>query len=292
MRCLVFIIRHILSLSSLPLMGIPVILATAAACGSLVTTMKSGWELSRMIRQKRDERQAEEDAVRVYRSLRRALHSGRMTDKEYDHWFEKFLVAESEKNREQLPLLCIASVCSPYGSVAGLRKIRAHLRIINDNSEKRPYRNRSRSNRSRSRSSNQTRGRYDEEDNKRQRQSVRFDMRKTYYVPDPPQRYQDVEWPQSAGSIEYFPLKDRFSAKEKAEPGVVRLARLQRSSSVSYCASDSPRQSHERRSESADRHERGRGRSRRRETRDVSTYASSDSSDEFYHEKLGYRSKR
>lgn len=91
-------------------MGIPVILATAAACGSLVTTMKSGWELSRMIRQKRDQKQAEEDAVRVYRSLRRALHSGRMTDKEYDHWFEKFLVAESEKNCEQPPLLCIASV--------------------------------------------------------------------------------------------------------------------------------------------------------------------------------------
>lgn len=81
-------------------MGIPVILATAAACGSLVTTMKSGWELSRMIRQKRDQRQAEEDAVRVYRSLRRALHSGRMGDREYDYWFEKFLVAESEKNRE------------------------------------------------------------------------------------------------------------------------------------------------------------------------------------------------
>lgn len=81
-------------------MGIPVILATAAACGSLVTTMKSSWELSRMIRQKRNQRQAEEDAVRVYRGLRRALHSGRMSDKEYDHWFEKFLVAESEKNRE------------------------------------------------------------------------------------------------------------------------------------------------------------------------------------------------
>lgn len=176
--------------------------------------------------------------------------------------------------------------------MAGLRKIRAHLRIINDNSEKRSYRNHSRSSRSRSNRGNQNHGRYDEEDNNRQRQSVRFDMRKTYYVPDPPQRYQDVEWPQSAGSIEYFPLKDRFPAREKAEPEFVRLARLQRSSSVSYCATDSPRQSHERRSESTDRHERERGRSRRREARDASTYAGSDSSDEFYHEKLGYRSKR
>lgn len=81
-------------------MGIPVILATAAACGSLVTTMKSGWELSRMIRQKRDQRRVKEDALRVYRSLRRALRSGRISGKEYDHWLEKLLVAESEKNRE------------------------------------------------------------------------------------------------------------------------------------------------------------------------------------------------
>lgn len=81
-------------------MGIPVILATAAACGSLVTTVKSGWELSRMIRQKQDQRRAEEVAQRVYRSLRRALHSGLISDTEYDHWFGKFLVAESEKNCE------------------------------------------------------------------------------------------------------------------------------------------------------------------------------------------------
>lgn len=53
-----------------------------------------------MIRQKLDAKQAEEDSVRVYRRLRRALHSGRMSEKEYDHWYEKFLVAESEKNCE------------------------------------------------------------------------------------------------------------------------------------------------------------------------------------------------
>jgi hypothetical protein len=53
-----------------------------------------------MIRQKLDAKQAEEDSVRVYRRLRRALYSGRMSEKEYDHWYEKFLVAESEKNCE------------------------------------------------------------------------------------------------------------------------------------------------------------------------------------------------
>lgn len=85
-------------------MGVPVVLATVAACGSLVTTMKSSWELSRMLRQKRNQRQAEEDAVLVYRSLRRALYSGRMSDREYDHWFEQLLVAESEKNSECAPI--------------------------------------------------------------------------------------------------------------------------------------------------------------------------------------------
>ena len=94
-------------------MGIPVVLATAAACGSLVTTMKSGWELSRMIRQKRDQRQAEEDAVRIYRSLRRALHAGRMSDKEHDHWFEKSLIAEAERNGERRPVpVSLPSSCT------------------------------------------------------------------------------------------------------------------------------------------------------------------------------------
>ena len=79
-------------------MGIPVIIATAAACGSLVTTIKSSWELSRMVRQKRDARQAEEVAERVYRVLRRELRSGRMSSKDYDHWFDMCSNAESEKN--------------------------------------------------------------------------------------------------------------------------------------------------------------------------------------------------
>jgi ribosome assembly protein 4 len=93
-------------------MPIPTALALAAALGSLVTSTKSGWELSRMVRQKHDRIQAEKDSVQVYRSLRKALHSGRMSEKEYDQWYEKFLVAESEKNRQYMPSL--AAFACPY----------------------------------------------------------------------------------------------------------------------------------------------------------------------------------
>ncbi|KAB5580295.1 hypothetical protein GE09DRAFT_432173 [Coniochaeta sp. 2T2.1] len=251
-------------------MGIPVIIATAAACGSLVTTMKSSWELSRMIRQKHDQRQAEEDAVRVYRGLRRALYAGRMSEKEYDHWLEKFLVAETERN------------------LAVLRKIRAHLRIIRENSEKHSRRQGNRG--TETRKSSRQKARQNEDD--RPQKFVRFDDRKTYYVPDPPQhqRYQDVEWPQSAGSIEYFPLKDPFSTKDKEEAETVRLARLQRRTSVSYQESEVPPQPQSR-IDSRLRDYKGRGRSRRREPREGSL-SDGGCSDVSYLEKLGYRSRR
>ncbi|KAH8905272.1 hypothetical protein BR93DRAFT_929524 [Coniochaeta sp. PMI_546] len=229
--------------------------------------MKSGWELSRMIRQKRDQRQAEEDAVRVYRSLRRALHSGRMSDREYDYWFEKFLVVI-------------------YVLVAGLRKIRAHLRNVNDKKEKKSRRHGSRSS-----GNSSDRSRHYDDDERRQK-SVRFDMRQTYYVPDPPQRFQDVEWPQSAGSIEYFPSGSDGPAKGKAEPQVIGLARLQRSSSVSYQRSEGSQRSHARRSESPERQEKERGRSRRREPWDACRHADTGFLDDWDHERLGYRSRR
>jgi hypothetical protein len=50
--------------------------------------MKSAWEFSRMIRQNLDAKQAEEDSIRVYRPLRRALHSSRLSDREYHDWYE------------------------------------------------------------------------------------------------------------------------------------------------------------------------------------------------------------
>ena len=81
-------------------MTIPIALATVAACGSIITSMKASWEFSRMIRQKREENAAEDLAGGVYRRLRKAYQVGLMTDGEYDHWYEKFLVAKVEKDRK------------------------------------------------------------------------------------------------------------------------------------------------------------------------------------------------
>jgi hypothetical protein len=201
-----------------------------------------------------------------------------------------------------------------HETVSGLRKIRAHLRIINDNAyhEKRPrhhssrktedsrgrVRNEKEDGRYRDDSRGRSRGKKDSgryyDDNKR-RQSVRFDSPpQTYYVPDPPLREQDIEWPQSAGSIEYFPLKEQFPTHEKDEdPEVVQLARLQRSASVSYSQPrDRPSSTHAGRSEWTAQRERERGRSRRREARESSSQPGSDSSSSEDHEKLGYRSRR
>lgn len=173
-----------------------------------------------------------------------------------------------------------------------LRKIRARLRTLKDNSEKRSRRHGDR-NGDPSKSSSHSKQTYRHHDGDRRQASVRFDMRpRTYYVPDPPQRYQDVEWPQSAGSIEYFPLKQQFPTKEEDEPEFIQLGRLQRSSSVSYQPSKTQAKAYSRRSESTTRYERERGRSRRREPCDASAHADTDSSDEACQEQLGYRSRR
>lgn len=81
-------------------MPLPLPLATIVACGSLVTSIKSTWELSRMIREKLEERQTDEYAARLYRSLRTAVRYGILTETEYKHWLEKFLVAAAAKDRK------------------------------------------------------------------------------------------------------------------------------------------------------------------------------------------------
>lgn len=167
--------------------------------------------------------------------------------------------------------------------VSGLRKIRAHLRIVYEHTPSEKGRRYHSSSSGRSSSSSQT---YHRHDSDRRSRSVHFEPRRpTVYVPDPPKRHHDIELPPSAGSIEYFPMN------KKQEPVVPHLARLQRSSSVSYSPSESLSKTHTKRSVSTLRYKREevRGRSRSREkTYDDST----DSSDELHHEKLGYRSRR
>jgi ribosome assembly protein 4 len=81
-------------------MGVPVALATVAACGSIVTSIKSGWELRRMIKKKQEASECDEEAPGIFRRLRRDYYAGLLTTAEYEQWYEKFLVAKVEKDRE------------------------------------------------------------------------------------------------------------------------------------------------------------------------------------------------
>ncbi|KAK3300670.1 uncharacterized protein B0H64DRAFT_20352 [Chaetomium fimeti] len=93
-------------------MGVPVALATVAACGSIVTSIKSSWELRRMVKRKQESKECEEEAPYIFRRLRRAYYEGLMSTIEYEQWYEKFLVAKVEKD------------------LSGMRRIRAHMRIL------------------------------------------------------------------------------------------------------------------------------------------------------------------
>ncbi|KAK4226815.1 hypothetical protein QBC38DRAFT_215569 [Podospora fimiseda] len=93
-------------------MGVPVILATVAACGSIVTSIKSSWELRRMVKKKKEQHEADDEAPYVFRKLRKAYYDGLMNESEYEQWYERFLVAKVEKD------------------LGGLRRIRAHIRIL------------------------------------------------------------------------------------------------------------------------------------------------------------------
>ena len=79
-------------------MGVPVVLATVAACGSIVTSIKSSWELRRMVKKKKEMHEADDEAPYVFRKLRKAYYDGLMTPSEYEQWYEKFLVAKVEKD--------------------------------------------------------------------------------------------------------------------------------------------------------------------------------------------------
>jgi hypothetical protein len=81
-------------------MAVPTVLATVAACGSIVTSIKSSWELKRMVKKKKEERELEEEAPYIFRKMRKAYYDGLMSTAEYEHWYERFLVAKVEKDSE------------------------------------------------------------------------------------------------------------------------------------------------------------------------------------------------
>jgi hypothetical protein len=131
----------------------------------------------------------------------------------------------------------------------GLRRVRAHLRIVYNNAYSRD-RDQKRSHGSSSSSSSSTSSSRD----RRRRQSVSYgDTRRTTlsYRADPPPRYRDIEWPTSAGSIEYYRNGDDRHAAG------TQLARLQRRSSVSYPRDRGRERERERGSERSEEDERG-----------------------------------
>jgi len=115
-------------------MGVPAVLATAAACGSLVTSIKSSWELRRMIKRKQEAKECEEEAPYVFRRLRRDYYDGLMGTAEYEQWYERFLVAKVEKDCEFSPTQAARGDeqggILTVSTVNGMRRIRAHLRIL------------------------------------------------------------------------------------------------------------------------------------------------------------------
>lgn len=55
-----------------------------------------------MVKRKQEAKECEEEAPYIFRRLRRAYIEGLMSTLEYEQWYEKFLVAKVEKDRELL----------------------------------------------------------------------------------------------------------------------------------------------------------------------------------------------
>ncbi|KUI57810.1 hypothetical protein VP1G_05091 [Cytospora mali] len=72
--------------------------ATLAACGSLITAVKSGWELSRMIKKKDMERRLDKDASGILRGLQNCYLDGLMSERSFEKWYDRFLAALAEKD--------------------------------------------------------------------------------------------------------------------------------------------------------------------------------------------------
>lgn len=72
--------------------------ATIAACGSILTAVKSGWELSRMIKKKDLEKRLDKEAKSVMKELQKTYRDGLMTDSSFDKWYDRILGALADKD--------------------------------------------------------------------------------------------------------------------------------------------------------------------------------------------------
>ncbi|KAI3392943.1 hypothetical protein diail_4960 [Diaporthe ilicicola] len=104
-------------------------IATIAACGSILTAVKSGWELSRMIKKKDLEKRLDKEARTVVRDLQNTYLDGLMSERSFEKWYDRLVGALAEKDGMEL------------------RKVRQHIDLVRS-SKDRITRNNTRANRS------------------------------------------------------------------------------------------------------------------------------------------------
>ncbi|KAH8909463.1 hypothetical protein BR93DRAFT_965563 [Coniochaeta sp. PMI_546] len=65
---------------------------------SFLTTIKTTWELSRMIRQRRAAQILKTEVPRMFRALQKAYRKGLLVDREFDCLLERLIGAEASKD--------------------------------------------------------------------------------------------------------------------------------------------------------------------------------------------------
>lgn len=68
-------------------------IVTLAACGSLLTAVKSGWELTQLLKEKEVEKQFRRDAQYARDDLRELCGNGVLTKDDFKLWYNKLLSA-------------------------------------------------------------------------------------------------------------------------------------------------------------------------------------------------------
>lgn len=78
-------------------MGLPPV-ATIAACGSIITAIKSSWELSRMVKKKDRETRLDTEAKKLLRDLQNLLVEKAISERSFDKWYDRLLGALADKD--------------------------------------------------------------------------------------------------------------------------------------------------------------------------------------------------
>ncbi|KAL2259548.1 hypothetical protein VTK26DRAFT_6731 [Humicola hyalothermophila] len=91
---------------------------------SFLTTIKSAWELSRMVREKRAAKNLKTDTKSTLVLLKRAYHKGLLLEREFDRLFERLMRAEA------------------HNDAAALKRIRADFQAILARESRQPARRR------------------------------------------------------------------------------------------------------------------------------------------------------